>query len=296
MNGEIGPQTRVVGIFGHPVSHSMSPAMHGAAFRKLGLDFVYLPFDVLPLRVGEAVSAIRALGLRGVNVTIPHKEAVIPFLDALSPEARMIGAVNTIVLEEGVLTGHNTDGLGFIRSLEAEAGTGPLGKTIVLIGAGGACRALALTLAARGAKALIIVNRTLARAQAVAAEVNSLTGVPVQPMDLGSPSMEDTLKDAHILINTSPVGMYPNHDVQPVVPEEFLIPGLLVCDLVYNPARTALLQAASRRGCPTLGGLGMLVYQGAESFKLWTGVEAPVDVMRVAVEVHLANRKLEVRG
>ncbi|MHB1418962.1 MAG: shikimate dehydrogenase [Bacillota bacterium] len=285
---EIGSRTRVVGIFGHPVSHSMSPVMHRAAFRKLGLDYVYLPFDVFPQRVSEAVLAIRALGFHGVNVTIPHKEAVIPFLDSLSPEAKMIGAVNTIVQEDGVLYGHNTDGLGFIRSLEEEANTIPRGKTIVLVGAGGACRAIALTLASKGAKRLFIVNRTLPRAEAVAAEVNGSTGVHARPLSLDNRSLEEALEKADILVNTSPVGMYPHTDVEPVVPEELLNSRLLVCDLVYNPKETTLLQAAARRGCRTLSGLGMLVYQGAEAFKLWTRVDAPVDVMRAAVEDSLA--------
>ncbi len=267
-------KTVLVGIFGHPVEHTLSPAMHNAAFDRLGLNWSYLPFHVLPERLGEAVDSIRALGLRGVNVTVPHKEAVIRHLDRVDEEAARIGAVNTVVNEDGVLVGYNTDGKGFVRSLE-EAGMMAGGKKIIVLGAGGAARAVCFSLLSAGASDLLIVNRTVERARRLADDVNAVRTAASAAGSLGSTSGYD------ILINTTSLGL---HDRDPMPVEESLLSsGLFVCDLIYNPARTPLIAAAETRGSKAINGLGMLLWQGIFAFELWTGMMPPVDVMSDAL-------------
>ncbi|MHB0912422.1 MAG: shikimate dehydrogenase [Armatimonadota bacterium] len=268
-------KTRLAGVFAHPVHHSLSPAMHNAAFSALGLDWAYLPFDVHPDNLEDAVSGIRALGLAGVNVTIPHKERVIPFLDSISDEARAIGSVNTIVNEGGRLVGYSTDGEGFMRSLIAAGGTP--GRTVIL-GAGGSARAIVYALGHAGAS-VSVANRTPERAVELCRTVNSALGSAVaEPARLSL----DLVREAELIVNCTSVGMYPSVDEQPV-PAEWLHPGLFVYDLIYNPAETALIRSAREAGARAVNGVGMLVAQGAVSFALWTGIEPPVDVMEQAV-------------
>lgn len=286
----ISATTKLVGLFGHPVGHSLSPAMHNAAFAALDLDCVYMAFDIRPGDIERAMSALPALGLLGVNVTIPYKEAVLPLLDTVTPEAAHSGAVNTIVVDDGRLVGYNTDGVGFIRSLAEEAGEDPAGKTVLLLGAGGACRAVAAALAFRGAARIIIANRDVARAVAVAGAVNQVQGGIAAAVPLTEEEVARAMREAQVVIQTTPVGMYPRVDEPPVVNPELLRPGQLVCDLIYNPRQTAFLAGASRRGCRTLSGLGMLLFQGVEAFGLWTHQDPPVDVMRRVLEEHLARR------
>ncbi len=293
-SGAAGPaidgHTRVVGVFGEPVEHTLSPAMHNRAFAALGLNYVYVAFPVAPARLGEAVRAVRALGLAGVNVTIPHKVAVMDHLDHVEPAAALIGAVNTIVPRDGRLVGTNTDGAGFVRSLQEEAGLTPAGRHFVVLGAGGAARAIAMQLALSGAARITLVNRTPQRAEALADAVARAAAARVEALPLEERAVASALAEADALIHTTSVGMAPHSDVPPVVPPHLLPPHLLVCDIVYTPRETSLLRAARARGCRVLEGLGMLVYQGAIAFELFTGQPAPAAVMREALEEALARR------
>ncbi|KEO85166.1 shikimate dehydrogenase [Tumebacillus flagellatus] len=272
-------RTRLTGLFGHPVAHSKSPQMHNAAFAHLGLDFVYAAFDVLPERVGQAVESIRTLGLRGVNVTIPHKVAVMPFLDEISEAARRIGAVNTIVNDEGRLIGYNTDGIGYLSALREETGFAAQGKSVLLLGAGGAARAAATQLALDGASRVTLAVRNPDKAAEVLSSLADLTQAQAVLLD----EVAATVGEYDLVVNTTPVGMHPHVDEVPL-DTTLLVPGQLVSDLIYNPRETRFLQEAKARGCGVSGGLGMFIHQGAEAFRLWTGVEAPTDVMRKTVE------------
>ncbi|HHX50839.1 MAG TPA: shikimate dehydrogenase [Clostridia bacterium] len=281
---EFSGDLRVFGIIGYPLSHSLSPLMQRAAFLQLGLKHEYVPFQVQPRDLPGAVEGARALGLAGFNVTIPFKEAILPLLDELSGEAILMGAVNTVVNRSGRLWGYNTDGRGFLLSLEKELGMKVQGKEALLLGAGGAARAVAFALAREKVSRLTIANRTGAKAIKLARDLSSRTGIPVEVCGLDERELSRFLSAAHLLVNTSPLGMYPNRDALPPVPVELLQPPLVVYDLIYNPLQTRLLKMASQKGCRTLNGLGMLVYQGAESFRVWTGQPGPVEIMRLAVE------------
>jgi shikimate dehydrogenase len=268
----INGQTKLVGLIGYPIEHSLSPAMHNSAFAALSLNWCYVPLPAPPERLGEAVAGLRALGLAGVNVTVPHKEAVVSYLDEVTPAAQAIGAVNTIVVRKGLI-GHNTDWQGFLTAL-SEGGFDPQGKRAVVLGAGGAARAVVHALARAGAQ-VTVLNRTLARAQALIQDFSPL--FPALPLTLQT--LEEQTAGAHLLVNATPVGMWPQVD-QSIWPEDLPFPGhLTVFDLVYNPRQTKLLRQAEAVGAKVIGGLGMLVHQGAAAFELWTGEKAPVEVM-----------------
>ncbi|HEU4962677.1 MAG TPA: shikimate dehydrogenase [Bacilli bacterium] len=283
--------TQLTGLFGHPVAHSKSPQMHNAAFAHLGLDYAYLAFDVAPEAIGQAVASIRALNLRGVNVTIPHKVAVIPYLDELSEAARLIGAVNTIVHESGKLVGHNTDGIGYLTALREETGFDVRGKKVLLLGAGGACRAVAVQMALEGAALVAIAARDTQKASDLAQHIAKQTAAKTKVLSFLQQDEQEavdtkpqtTVADFDLIVNTTPVGMHPHTDAVPLYPA-FLQKGQLVSDLIYNPRLTRFLQEAQARGCRISGGLGMFVHQGAHAFELWTGIAAPTDVMRAKVE------------
>lgn len=283
--------TRVAGVIGWPVRHSLSPPMQNAALAALGLNWVYVPFAVAPERVRDGMAAIRALDLVGLNVTIPHKAAVLPYMDELSDEARALGGVNTVVHHDGRLIGHSTDGAGFLRSLR-EIGEDVGGREVCLIGAGGSARAVALAVCRAGASGLTVVNRTLAKAQCLAAQMSGLCpGVKVAAVGLATPQAEAAVSNARVVIDSTAVGMYPHHETEPVVPGQWLHSEQVVCDLTYNPRDTVLLQAARRQNAGTLDGTGMLVHQGALALELWTGEKAPVEVMRAALLASLARRQ-----
>lgn len=270
----------MLGVIGNPVAHSVSPAMQNAAIARMGLDYVYVPFRVEHEDVGRAVDAIRALGIVGMNVTVPHKEAVIEHLDEVSREALVIGSVNTIANAGGFLRGMSTDGSGFIRSVE-ELGVKPEGLRAVVVGAGGTAKATVYALAARGAR-VEVLNRTVERAEKLAESVNEALGTGfVSPGSLDPDHVRESLKEAELFVNCTSVGMHPMPDEIPV-PADALHSGLLVYDQVYNPRRTLLLQAAEAAGARAASGLRMLVYQGAISFEIWTDLEPPVDVMEEA--------------
>ncbi len=277
----VSGKTTICGVIGDPIAHTVSPAMHNAAFRALGLDYVYVPFHVREARLGDAIAGMRALDIRGLNVTIPHKVAVMKLLDRLEPLAERIGAVNTIINSDGKLTGDNTDASGFIRALR-EKGVAPEGKRTAIIGAGGAARAIAFALAECGAS-MVILNRIeeLGWAQQLAARIALVARQPVTALELSRENLARALDSAELIINATPVGMSPHPDASPV-PAGLLRRGSVVFDSVYNPPRTRLLREAGEAGAITIGGLDMLVWQGALAFEKWTGLEAPVNQMREA--------------
>ena len=274
--------TTLVGVIGYPIEHSLSPPMHNAAFRALGMDWAYLAFRVEPMQVEAAIRAIVALGMAGVNVTIPHKEAAAVLVDEVDDVAQALGSVNTIHNVDGLLRGYSTDGPGFVRSVE-ETGVALSGKAAALIGAGGSARAVAYALAKAGVGALTIAARRPHKAEEVAAMVERQAKRAVAAVDLASDAAREAVQAADVVVDTTSVGMYPNADVSPVLPPEWLRSGQLVCDLTYNPRDTVLLQAARSRGAATLDGTGMLVHQGAIAWGIWTGQKAPVEVMREAL-------------
>lgn len=274
---------RVCYLLGYPVGHSMSAVMHNAAFEELGLKYRYDLKGVSPAKLGTFMTGeMRDQAVRGANVTIPHKLAVMEYLDEVGREALAIGAVNTIVNQDGSLKGYNTDGRGAIHALEEAYGELE-GVKAVIIGAGGAARAIGYHLSAK-ARRITILNRTPSRAEELAAHLSSMPecNASVEPSPLIRSELEEALKEADILINTTPVGMTPDVEGTPV-DESLIRPGTLVFDTVYNPLRTRLLREAEEAGARTLSGLRMLVYQGAAAFRLWTGVEPPVELMYDAV-------------
>lgn len=272
-------ETKICGLIGYPVGHSVSPQMHNSAFKALKLNFIYVTFEVKEALLKAAVEGIKGLGIRGVNVTIPYKVSITNYLNELRGEASLIGAVNTILNEGGRLIGFNTDAVGALRALEAHAAT-PIDKKVVVLGAGGAARAIAFALAGK-ARSITIVNRTEDKALALANELRRELNANALGKPLTAPTLKDELKDADILINATPTGMVPNVD-QTLVGKELLRSDMAVMDIVYNPLETLLLKEARKIGAKCIDGLEMLVQQGAESFRIWTGREPPVRVMRDA--------------
>jgi shikimate dehydrogenase len=275
-------KAELVGVFGYPVAENPTGVLQEAAFQARGLNWRYLTIEVRSEDLAGAMVGLRAFNMRGINLTIPHKVAVIQYLDRLSPEAELMGAVNTVVCEGDQLIGHNTDGKGFLRSVCEDAGVDPKGKRIIFLGAGGAARAMTVELALAGAAHITIVNRTSSRGQELAKLLREKTTAEAQFVHwqgaYGVPP------EADILVNATPVGLFPNVEEMPLVVMASIRTDLLVCDVIPNPPRTAFLRAAEARGARTLDGLGMLVYQGAIAFQMWTGVEAPINVMRRALE------------
>ena len=285
----VDTQTRTVGVIGWPVEHSLSPAMHNAALKAMRLNWVYLAFAVEPARVREAVHAVRGLGLVGLNVTIPHKQAVAEYVDEVDAAAAALEAVNTIVRVGDRLVGYNTDGPGFLRSVE-EQGHAVCGKRVAIIGAGGAARSVAWACAQAGAAGLVVLNRTVSKAEAVAALAAQTSGVvDVRVAPLTGPEAEEAVGSAEVVVDCTSVGMYPNVSEGPVIPGDWLGPEQVVVDLTYNPRETTLLQAARAQGADTVDGAGMLVHQGAISLGHWSGREAPVETMREALLDALAG-------
>jgi shikimate dehydrogenase len=271
--------TRLVGVIGDPVRHSLSPALHNAAFSALGLDWAYLAFPVPAGRAGEALVGAAALGIEGLSVTMPHKRAVAEALRRCSPTATILGAVNTVVRQDDELIGESTDGQGFIDGLRSEPGFEPSGRRCLVIGAGGAARAVVLALAQAGAAEVVVVNRTPERGRAAAALAGAV-GRTGQAAEIG---------EMDLVVHATPVGMTggatpieESADRAPLVEPGRLGSGQVLVDLVYDPATTALMQAARQQGATAVNGVGMLVHQAALAFELWTGREAPLAVMRAA--------------
>jgi len=277
----IDGKTRILGVFGFPIEHSLSPAMHNAAIAALGLNHLYIPFSVQPDQIGPAIRSLIALGIIGVNLTIPLKELVLPHLDRIAPQALALGAVNTVHNDGGCLVGYNTDEDGFAGPLAAK-GFNPRGKRAVVLGAGGAARAVVFRLLRDGA-AVTLLNRTAARAAALADSVRGASG-DLSLVDAGDRgATANAVAEAELLVNATPVGMWPHVDDALPVDSSALHPDLLVYDLIYNPLETRLLAAAREAGARTLNGVGMLVHQGAAAFEIWTGSTPPLEVMERAV-------------
>ncbi len=293
MASGISGRTKICGIYGCPVEHTFSPAIHNAAFDAAGLDYAYVPFRVEHRSLAAAIEALRALGMVGVNVTIPHKETVLPLLDELSDEAKLTGAVNTIVNRAGKLYGDNTDGKGYLRALR-EAGFDPAGKNVLFLGAGGAARAVAMQLALAGVKKINFANRTGRRAVELARAVAEAAGIRVEtipwPEQAGGKLPARVLAESDLVVQATPLGMSPNTDEAVPLPFEAFRPGQTASDLIYNPVETLFLKKAGQAGAETVNGMGMLLHQGTLAFELWTGVAAPLEVMRAALHKELTKR------
>ena len=275
-------RAELVGVFGDPVDENPTGIMQEAAFEAVGLNWRYLALKVTAADLARAVAGLRAMNFRGINLTIPHKIAVLQYLDRIAPDAALIGAVNTVRREGELLIGENTDGKGFLRSVRDDAGMDPAGKRIAFLGAGGAARAMSVELALAGAAHITVVNRTQGRGAELVRLLRERTPVKADLVEWrGEYAVPE---DTDILVNATSIGLFPDHAAVPAVVLSSIRPGLLVCDVIPNPPHTAFLAAAAGRGARTLDGLGMLVYQGAIGFKLWTGEEPPIDVMRSALE------------
>jgi shikimate dehydrogenase len=280
----ISGKTRVCGVIGDPIEHSLSPIMHNAAFQALDLDYMFLAFKVKSACVEDAVNGMRALNIRGLNVTMPHKKTVMESLDRIDLSAQIINSVNTILNKENLLFGFNTDGIGAVKALK-ENGVALKGRKVLLLGAGGAARAIAYSIA-KEADELAVLNRTVKDAQALARLVEKATNKRIVAASLEPEDIDANLQDSDILINATSVGMKPRPDETPV-PIELLRSNLAVMDIVYNPLETKLARDAKALGAKVVSGVEMLIYQGAASFEIWTGKSAPVEVMRKAVLTHL---------
>ena len=274
---EISGTTRILGIIGDPVAHSRSPLMQNRALAAMGLDYVYVPFRVAPERLAEAVAGLRAAGVKGFNVTVPHKVAVVPFLDGLSPEAEQIGAVNTVHNVDGRLVGYNTDGTGLVRSLREDLDFDPSGTAIIVLGAGGAAWAAVHAFCTAGADRIVVVNRTMATANALVETYGKLfPGVRLVAREV----VPATLADMDILINTTSVGM---DGVSLAAYPATLGEDSVVYDMIYAPPETPLLAAARRCGLRCVNGLGMLAAQGEVAFTIWTGMVPPSGLMKAVL-------------
>ncbi|MEA3077535.1 MAG: shikimate dehydrogenase [Actinomycetota bacterium] len=276
----IGGATHVAAVVGDPITHSLSPAIHNAAFEALGLDWVFLAFAVPAGSAAPAVEAMRTFGLAGLSVTMPHKAGVIPALDGLSPTAETLGAVNTIYRRGRDLIGDSTDGAGFLDALRHDEGFDPAGKRCVVLGAGGAARAVVHALGGAGAADVAVVNRTAANAERAAALAS-----------VGRLGTEADVDGADLIVNATPVGMAGVEGDSFLVDPARLGPGQVVADLVYHPIRTPLLHAARQRGAIAVTGLGMLIHQAAHAFRLWTGEDPPLEAMSAVALAALAGRE-----
>lgn len=279
----IDGHTKLTGLLGSPVAHSISPLMHNEAFGLLGLNYVYLCFDVKEDKLEEALKGLRCMGIAGFNCTMPDKTRMYQLADALSPAAQMIGAVNTVVNENGCFVGHNTDGIGYMQAVK-EAGHDIIGKQMTLLGGGGAATAIAVQAALDGVSNLHIYNRkgrSFERALQLADQIQAHTACRVSLFDLADESaLKKSLENSTILTNATPLGMAPNEDTCPIPDEKLLHPGLIVSDIIYNPRTTKLLEIAKKQGCQVFNGLYMLLFQGAEAFRLWTGQAMPIEPIK----------------
>lgn len=281
VNGE----TKVLGILGYPVKHTLSPLMQNAAIEALKLNYIYVPFEVRPEGLERAVYGIRALGISGMNVTIPHKEAVMNFLDEIDGSAELIGAVNTILNRNGKIIGYNTDSPGYIRSLREDAGFDPKGKTIIVIGAGGAAMGIIAGLFLSDASEIIIANRTIGKAEKIKVNYTERCrgrSIQIKTAPLSYLKDPKVLSSVDLIVNTTSMGL---EGMAPDVDFASTSPHVLISDIAYKPPVTAFLRKARDAGRKTVGGLGMLIYQGAISFEIWTGEKAPVDVMKKALSI-----------
>ena len=295
----INGTTNVVGVIGDPIEHSLSPIMFNVAFKSLNLDYVYVPFNVKKENLHYAIAGAKALNIKGLNITIPHKKNVLNEIDKFDIMANLIGAVNTINFNNGKSKGYNTDCIGAVRAIEEVSNLKD--KNVVIVGAGGAARAIAFQIAISNVENLAMINRSEKKAESLVYDMKTLlstdfkddsklddTRIDFSHIDLnfqygGIESLYNYLKDADILIDTTPIGMYPNVDVEPIATANEMHSDLIVNDIVYNPIETCLLKEAKLANATIISGIKMLLYQGVENFKIWTGLEAPVDLMEKAL-------------
>lgn len=284
MSTPITGHTGLTALLGSPVAHSISPMMHNESFRYHNLDYVYLCFDVNEEGLAIAVDGLKKIGIRGFNLTMPNKNKMVELVDHLSPAGELIGAINTVVNDDGILTGHNTDGVGFMRSLE-DAGHNVIGKTMTMLGAGGAATAICAQAALDGVKCIHIFARTTSRFWNRTAEfvkkINETTNCQAILHDNeDKEALRQALDESALLVNASSVGMAPNTDASLIEDPSYFYQGLIVYDAIYNPRETKLLRLAREAGCETCNGLYMLLYQGAEAFRIWTGKEMPINLIK----------------
>ena len=284
MNNTITGHTGLMCLLGSPCKHSISPMMHNKSFEALGLDYRYIAFEVDEDTLETAVSGLKAMGARGFNLTMPCKNKMVSLCDHLSPAAKLIGAVNTVVNDNGILTGHNTDGIGYMQSVK-DAGFDIIGKKMVLLGAGGAATAILVQAALDGVKEISVflrpTSRFYDRALATAKELRKETGCKISLCDFNDQDLlRAELSNSTIVVNGTSIGMAPNVDACPVPDASFLPDGIIVSDIIYNPKETKLLAMAREKGLPHFNGTYMLLYQGAEAFRLWTGCDMPVPLIK----------------
>ena len=284
MSNQITGHTGLMCLLGSPCRHSISPMMHNKAFESLGLDYRYLAFEVNETTLKTAVEGLKALGARGFNLTMPCKNQMVSLCDELSPAAKLIGAVNTVVNNNGILTGHNTDGIGYIQSVK-DAGFDIIGKKMTLLGAGGAATAILVQAALDGVSEISVflrkTSRFYERAEITAKALMEETNCKIKLCDFNDPELlRHELADSAILVNGTSIGMAPDVDACPIPSADLLPDGIIVSDIIYNPKETKLLTMAREKGLPYFNGTYMLLYQGAEAFRLWTGCEMPIELIK----------------
>ena len=288
MAERITGHTELIGLIATPIRHSSSPTMHNEAFAKLGLDYAYLAFEVGTEELEDTVKGFRAMKVRGSNVSMPNKTVVHKYLDKLSPAAELCGAVNTIVNDDGVLTGHITDGIGCMSALK-DAGVDIIGKKITIVGAGGAAKAIQVQAALDGVAEISIFNKKdkfFENAEKTVEKLNSKTNCKVALYDLDNlDKLKEEIASSVLFINATGVGMKPLEGITYIPDTSFFRPDLTVLDIVYAPRETALLKLAKSAGCRTLNGLGMMLFQGAAAFKMWTGKDMPIDYMKEILDI-----------
>ena len=282
MKETVNYKAELVGVFGHPVAENPTVVMQEAAFRACRLQWRYLTIEVYPEDLEDAFKGLRAMNMQGINLTIPHKVAVLQYLDRVAPDAALMGAVNTVRREGDLLIGENTDGKGFLRSLTDDAQLNPRGKSVVILGAGGAARAISVELALAGAQQVTIVNRTPQRGEELVKLLREHTQADAEFVEWDS--RYELARETDVLVNATSIGLFPNVSEKPDINYDSIHAGMTVCDVIPNPPQTPFLNEARGRGATILDGLGMLVYQGAIGFTMWTGVDAPVDAMRQALQ------------
>ncbi|MBN1066945.1 shikimate dehydrogenase [Clostridium botulinum] len=288
MAERITGHTELIGLIATPIRHSSSPKMHNEAFAKLGLDYAYLAFEVGTEQLEDTVKGFRAMSVRGCNVSMPNKTVVHKYLDKLSPAAELCGAVNTVVNDDGVLTGHITDGIGYMRALK-DAGINPIGKKMTIVGAGGAATAIEIQAALDGVAEISIFNRKdefFARAEKTVKDINEKTNCKATLYNLSDlDKLKEEIADSYLFTNATGMGMKPLEGKTYIPDSSFLRSDLIVSDVVYAPRETELLRMAREVGCKTVNGLGMMLFQGAAAFEMWTGKEMPIEYMKNILDI-----------
>jgi shikimate dehydrogenase len=278
LDTRVGGKTKLTGLIGNPIEHTVSPVLHNSLFSMMGIDGIYIPIKVPQGKLGDAVRGFKAYGFTGFNVTIPYKEEVLQFLDEISDEAVLLGAANTIKLSGDKLYGYNTDGDGFLRAFREQTESSFDGKQVCILGAGGTARALSAKIATAGADRITVINRTPERAQELSSNVNNVLeargfGRITEPAGLDSREALEALEAYDIIINTTSAGMYPKVDNSPLKEDFRFKREQIVYDVIYNPAETKLLKLAKKSGCRTANGAGMLFHQGIKAFEIWMGTD-----------------------